>query len=187
MRAIRYLAKYYEKKGSFKQAVTYLKKTGDPKKDLNLQSKILELTKKRGIKNPIWKSKLYCNEATIYSQAGGKIPEKNLMEKCAVFNNKSIYTKSQALDSLTKTFISEPAEDIASILKTKPLSKVAKDLLITSFSKTQNKSTYEIILKISENQNGIGIESESVLLESFAKTPNELTFNLIGKSILDPQ
>ena len=47
MRAIRYLAKYYEKKGSFKQAVTYLKKTGDPKKDLNLQSKILKLTKKR--------------------------------------------------------------------------------------------------------------------------------------------
>ena len=105
MRAIRYLAKYYERKGSFKLAITYLKKTGNPKKDLNLQSKILKLTKKRiSSKTPLWKTKMYCREATVFSQAGGEIPEKNLMEKCAISNNKSIYTKRQALDSLAQTF-----------------------------------------------------------------------------------
>jgi hypothetical protein len=180
MRAIRYLAKYYERKGSFKLAITYLKKTGNPKKDLNLQSKILKLTKKRiSSKTPLWKTKMYCREATVFSQAGGEIPEKNLMEKCAISNNKSIYTKRQALDSLAKTFASEPTEEIFTMLKANPLSIMSESVLLESFAKNPNELTLNLIGKSMLNPKSKSFRPDLVGLFFWQNQENNQEKNLL--------
>ena len=185
MRSIRYLAKYYEKQRNYSAAIKYLKKTGNPKSNLKLQTKIIKLTKNLRLKKPVWESKLYCSEATIYLKAGGdSLEEKNLMEKCAVSNNKSNFTKDEAIKSLVKVYTSSPNNEIFNLINTNTISQESVNLLVKSYTENPSKPAFNLIKKYAPT---LSIESKTLLIDSFSVKPNDSTFTLIGSLVLEPK